>query len=248
MRIISGSLIVLFFLLTAIVSVPGQSSGQKHSPTSTQSEEKQCPKLAVEALPLEAMKETTLKFRVLLDGIKARRDLRFDWTAVSGTITAGQTKPTVTIDTQGSNANDLLVTVAVGGLPPNCPATVSFKPPPPILCFAPFDTFGVLESEDEKARLDTFAVALHNDPTVLGYIIVYGGRRGRRGEAQAGADRARLYLINERGVDNGSIVMVEGGFREETTFEVFLVPPKAAPPTATPTIDERDVEFTDHTP
>src|ERR1043165_3773873 len=51
----------------------------------------------------------------------------------------------------------------------------------------PFDSYGDLSWEDEKAHLDNFAIALQNDPGATGYIIVYAGRRSCVGEAK---DRA----------------------------------------------------------
>jgi hypothetical protein len=39
----------------------------------------------------------------------------------------------------------------------------------------PFDRYGDVSWESEKARLDNFAAALQSDPDLIGYIIVYGG-------------------------------------------------------------------------
>lgn len=202
------------------------------------------------------MPGTPLQFRALLNGMdamdkmKVRRDLSFDWSVTSGVIVAGQGEPIVTIEAQDPQFGEPVITLVVGGLSSNCPASISFSPPPPIVCGLQlgFDIYGALDLEDEQARLDNFAIALLNEPKSLGYIIAYGGRRGRRGEAQAGAERARLYLVNERKVDAGRVVTIDGGFQEEITFQLIIVPPGAAPPTAAPTIDERDVKFTDQTP
>jgi hypothetical protein len=251
MRGTGGYLIAVVLLATCAALVQGQSSGQKRSPAvapvQQQLDVRRCPDLSVEALQEGAANDATLKFRVLLEGMKVRTNLSFNWTITSGVITAGQNEPTVTIDAPGAQRPDEFATVTIGGLPSHCPATASayFLPPPPLLCYSPFDSYGVLDPEDEAARLDNFAVALENDPKATGYLIFYGGRRGRRGEALAGLHRAQLYLVNTRGVDVGRIVSVEGGYREELTFELFLIPPGVVPPRAAPTIDERDVEFID---
>jgi hypothetical protein len=49
------------------------------------------------------------------------------------------------------------------------------------------DEFGNITCEDELARLDNFTNELLSDADARGYLIVYGGRRGRRNEAQARA-------------------------------------------------------------
>lgn len=250
MRIHGRYLIAVLLLATCAAQVRGQSSGQKRSPAAAPAppaELGRCPNLSVEALPAGAPDESSFKFRVLVEGMKVRTNLSFNWTTTAGVITTGQSAPTVTIDAPGAQRIDVIATATVGGLPSHCPATASASgdTPPPLMCYSPFDTFGALDAEDEAARLDNFAVALENDPKATGYFIFYGGRRGRRGEALAGLHRAQLYLVNKRGVDAGRIVGVEGGYREVLTFQLFLVPPGVAPPTAAPTVDERDVEFID---
>jgi hypothetical protein len=95
-----------------------------------------------------------------------------------------------------------------------------------------------------KARLDNFANALQENPGAQGYIIAYGGRRGVAGEAQRRADFARDYLVNTRGIDAGRLVTIDGGFREEATTELWIVPSGATPPTASPNVDASEVQTT----
>ncbi|HEX8423234.1 MAG TPA: PKD domain-containing protein, partial [Pyrinomonadaceae bacterium] len=116
--------------------------------------------------------------------------------------------------------------------------------PPPAPTPTQFDTYGRIARNDEKARLDNFAIQLQNDPGAQGYIIAYGGRRGPAGEAQTRADFAKNYLVNSRGIDPGRIVTVDGGFREEATTELWLVPGGATPPTASPNVEASEVQTT----
>jgi hypothetical protein len=131
-------------------------------------------------------------------------------------------------------------------IPPTPEATPT--PTPEVAPLPPsptqFDTYGRIARNDEKARLDNFAVALQNDPAAQGYIITYGGRRGPAGEAQTRADFAKNYLVNSRGIDAGRLVTVDGGFREEATTELWLVPSGATPPTASPNVDASEVQTT----
>jgi hypothetical protein len=131
--------------------------------------------------------------------------------------------------------------------PTPTPATPTPTPPDiPEVAPTPtqFDTYGRIARNDEKARLDNFAVALQNDPGAQGYIIAYGGRRGPAGEAQTRADFAKNYLVNSRGIDAGRLATLDGGFREEATTELWLVPSGASPPTASPNVDASEVQVT----
>src|SRR5436190_181775 len=58
-----------------------------------------------------------------------------------------------------------------------------------------FEEFGNIHCEDELARLDSFAIELQNHPNLVGYVIIYGGRSGRRNEAKARAARIYYYLV-----------------------------------------------------
>jgi hypothetical protein len=119
-----------------------------------------------------------------------------------------------------------------------------------------FDQYGDICCEDEKARLDNFAVALQNAPDAVGYIIFYGGRRHsypycysrrrrlpRRGEASARASRIKPYLVNARGIDSKQIVLINGGYQESWTADLWIVPKGATAPEPTPTVKPEEIRF-----
>ena len=117
-----------------------------------------------------------------------------------------------------------------------------------------FDKFGSICCEDEKARLDNFAVHLQNEPEAQGYIIFYEGRRysschsrrariPRRGEAGARAARMKPYLTDARGLDAKRVIIINGGYREEWTAELWIMPKGAEPPKPTPTLEAKDIKF-----
>jgi hypothetical protein len=168
----------------------------------------------------------------------------FNWTVSAGTISSGQGTSSITVDTTGVTGT-ITATVDVGGFDRSCSTsdscTVSF-PARPI--GRKIDEYGNIRFNDEKARLDNFAIELQNDPTAQGYVIAYGGRRGRAGEAQRRADRAKDYLVNTRGIDPSRIVTVDGGYREDLTVELWLVPSGADAPQQTPTVDPSEVQTT----
>lgn len=120
----------------------------------------------------------------------------------------------------------------------------------------PFDSFGDICCNDEKARLDNFAIALRHQPDSQGYIVFYGGRRQnypycwsarqrlqRRGESQARAARLKPYLVSTRGIDPARVVVIDGGYRESWSAELWIIPKGESPPTPSPTIQPREIRF-----
>jgi hypothetical protein len=174
----------------------------------------------------------------------------FNWTVSAGTISSGQGTSSITVDTAGvAGGTTITATVDVGGYGRECSTssscTVSF---PVIKVARKIDEYGNIRFNDEKARLDNFAIELQNDPTSQGYLICYGGRKGKAGEAQRRCDRAKDYLTSTRGIDASRIVTVDGGYREDLTVELWLVPSGANPPTASPNVDPSEVKTTSEAP
>ncbi len=106
-----------------------------------------------------------------------------------------------------------------------------------------FDEFGDVTCEDELARLDNFTIEVMNSPHSQAYIIVYGGRRGRRNEAKAREARMKFYLVKIRGMEAKRIVTLDGGFREELISEFLIVRPGDSAPLRTPTVDPKEVKL-----
>ena len=103
------------------------------------------------------------------------------------------------------------------------------------------DEYGDVCWNREKVILRNFAIELKNRPEAEGYLIHYAGRRTpsldlalRRGR------RAKEYLV-KLGVSPERIVPVDGGYREEFTWEIWVVPPGDLPPAATPTVERKEV-------
>src|SRR3989440_6796531 len=100
----------------------------------------------------------------------------YNWTVSAGTITSGQGTSAITVDTKGLGGQTVTATVEVGGVDPSCGRTASCSTPVRPIPRAPvkFDTYGNIRFNDEKARLDNFAIQLQNEPNAQGYIIRYG--------------------------------------------------------------------------
>lgn len=104
-----------------------------------------------------------------------------------------------------------------------------------------FDVCCSCSFDDQKARLDNLAVELQNDPTATTYVIAYGGRTSRIGQAELLGARARDYLVAQRGTDQSRITVMNGGFREEDCVELWIVPSGASAPQPSPTVQAGDV-------
>jgi len=107
-----------------------------------------------------------------------------------------------------------------------------------------FDEYGSICWEEEKARLDNFAIALLNDNrTTLGHIIVYDGKRACRGEAVARAIRAKKYLVEYRKVEADRIVWRWGGYLSDMTTTLVIHPSGASIWPFIPSIPVTEVTF-----
>jgi hypothetical protein len=94
-----------------------------------------------------------------------------------------------------------------------------------------FDEYYDIARNDEKARLDNYAIQLQSEPGSQGYVIVYPSRRAKPNDAQARAQRISDYLVNSRGIDSHRVVIIMGPPREDWLFELWVVPEGAPPPT-----------------
>ena len=176
--------------------------------------------------------------------------LNFTWTVspAGAKILSGLGTPTITVDSTGLAGQKITAILVVddGSGDAACrqttQASTDVPPTPPrenpsrqfdVCCSCSFD--------DQKARLDNLAVDLQNDPSTTTYIIAYGGRTSRIGQADLLGARAHDYLVAQRGIDQSRIVVLNGGFREEDCVELWIVPRGATPPQPTPTVQAGDV-------
>jgi hypothetical protein len=158
-------------------------------------------------------------------------NVTYNWSVSAGTISSGQGTSSITVDTAGLAGQTVTATLELGGLDPACSRTASCSTSVRPLPAAPtkFDEYGDIRFNDEKARLDNYAIQLQNTPDAQGVIIAYGNCEGA---AQARADRAKDYLVNTRGIDAGRIVTIDGGCRSDLTVELWIVPSGATAPAA----------------
>jgi len=177
--------------------------------------------------------------------------LNYTWTVspAEARIVSGAGTPTITVDSTGLGSQRITATLVVddGSGEAACRQTaqastnVGRKELPPPECKV-FDQFPSVAFDDDKARLDNLAIALQSSPDDQAYIIIYAGSTSRTGQADALGRRTMDYLVNARGVDSRRITMINGGYRDADYIEIWICPPGAKAPQATPTVDPSDVK------
>lgn len=176
----------------------------------------------------------------------------FKWQVSAGTITSGQGTDTITVDTAGLGGVEVIATVELSTAPPACKGSSSrpTKIKPPIVCWLAFDAYGDIAFEDEKARLDNFAIQISNEPGASGAILMFAGRETFKNETAERLARAKSYLANVRHIDPNRIVTYDCGFTQELDLKLWVVPAGLAPPScdSSMTIPFSEVKFTKRRP
>ena len=157
----------------------------------------------------------------------------YDWSIHGGTITRGHGTSTINFNVDAGR-DSYSVSVKVGGFDSSCSTTASCST---IVCKGPSavksDSYGSVPLLQEKGTLDGFATILNNQPGSMGYILSYAPRRNT-GASRTVGERAKTYLVHEKGIDAGRVVIVEAGLREKLTVDLWVVPTGATPPEADP--------------
>jgi len=156
----------------------------------------------------------------------------YNWNISKGKIISGDRTSKLTVDSAGLGETTITATVVIGRLPPSCTNSadkstdviVQHHPPPFPRSIM---EYGPITINDEKARLDTFAVEWQNDPTTKVAIVAYGTCQG---DDVKRAARARDYLVSNRGLDPGRATIIPGGCREQPSTQLWLVPTGAGMP------------------
>lgn len=87
------------------------------------------------------------------------------------------------------------------------------------------------------AHLDRFAIELRREPPASdGYIICYAGRDDMSNKARRRCELAKNYLVKTHGFDAARLQVMDGGYREKFTVELWVVPEGSQPPALSPTL------------
>ncbi len=177
--------------------------------------------------------------------------LKYTWkvTPSSAHVISGLGTPTLSVDSSGLGGQRITATLTAddGSSDPACAQSaqvVSLIAPikKVVIVAREFDECNNCTFDDQKARLDNLAVELQNDPTTRAYIIAYGGRMSPVGQVEKLMNRAREYMVTQRGIDASRLSVVNGGYREDDSVELWIVPSGATAPQATPTVQAGEIK------
>jgi len=187
-----------------------------------------CPSVSI-SCPEAATENAPVTFSADVHGGTPGIMPSYNWTISAGRIVNGQGTPRITVDTAGLAGQTVRATLDVGGFGMPCPASCAVAIP---IVNKPrkFDEYYDIARNDEKARLDNYAIQLQQEPGSEGYVIVYPARKAAAAQAQARAQRIVDYLVNTRGIDAHRVVVTMGPAREDWLFELWVVPEGAPPP------------------
>lgn len=189
-----------------------------------------CPSVSI-ACPTNLGIDQPLNFSANVAGGTAGVTPVYNWTVSAGTITSGQGTNAIVVDTRGLAGQTVKATLSMGGYSLDCSAACSVQLPVPQLSNRKFDEFADIQRNDEKARLDNYAIELQNDPTATAYVIIHPAATTRPSDVQRRTKRILDYLVNTRGVDSKRILTLTGGAKSELSVELWIAPQGAAPPT-----------------
>ncbi len=178
-----------------------------------------------------------------IDAMNYPTPLKYVWTVSPGSakVTSGLGTSAITVDTSGMGGQTITANLDVsdGLYAKQCgqqlPVATMVESLPPIEAIK-FDEFESKAFDDDKARLDSFAVQLQNSPDAQGYIIMYQGtdtNSVKNRNVDLLSKRTLDYLVNTRGIDPSRIVITKWGTRPTTSYELWLIPPGAKTPVPT---------------
>ncbi len=89
--------------------------------------------------------------------------------------------------------------------------------------FPTFDEYGAIAFNDEKARLDNFAIQII-ESSGRGTLEVFGPSRKIRAQQMKRAARGKDYLVRRRGVEPQHLLIMDGGYSTTSYTRLSLYP------------------------
>lgn len=234
--------------ITALGQEPAPPQPGRAAPAQAGAAASPCPRIDVQSSGQRGVREgQVVTLMANIQGGDPKVVPQIIWSVNGGTIKDGQQTRKVEVDTTGAGAyREITADVWVGGYPGECTgtqasATVRIVPPA-----AKADEFGELEPDRENERLANVTGAIAQTDDQL-FVIGYAGRTSVRGYTATALKRIRTQLAAS-GFDLTRVMAVDGGFREQPAFELWVVPQGAEAPKPAPTIDRREIVYPRTTP
>lgn len=206
-----------------------------------------CPKFEIRGVGNRIIREgESIPLSVAVTGGDTTVAPTFVWSTSSGIISTGQGTRNISIDSTGAAFDrQITASVWVSGYAAECQSQFSET----VKVAGPgrkVDEFAELTPDLEAERIKNLTDSLYgvNDNT---FVIVYAGRNSVRGYATPALKRIKAQIV-ANGVTSDRIGIIDGGFREEAAYELWIVPVGADMPKATPTIKAKDIVYPKTTP
>lgn len=241
---LNGRFFSALVAVACLVSLPFASASFNLSAKPTPESQSQCPTVRVFCVDSVNVGDK-LTITANVSGGDQNVTPTYNWTISASTIESGQGTSTIEVSTSElSDGGTITATVDVGGFDRSCSTSSSCTTTVMKKAEArKIDEYNT-PLKDENARLDNFVIELQNDPTAQGYVVAYGGRKGRASDGQKAANKSKKYMVTKRGLDTARVMIINGGLREMPMTELWIVPSGAEPPTPTPTVDPREAKPT----
>ena len=206
-----------------------------------------CPKIEIRSPMNQIVREgTPVTFSAAQTGGDAAVAPTFVWSTSAGIIMSGQGTRNISVDSNGA-ALDRQITASlwVSGYPGECASQFSqiVKVAGPAI---KFDEFAELKPDLEAEHIKSLTDSLYGVNDNI-FVITYAGRNSPRSYATAALKRIKAQIVLN-GVTSDRIGIIDGGFREEPAFELWIVPVGADMPKSTPTIKAKDIIYPKTTP
>ena len=254
MKKVLGNLFFVGVMAAGFINVSAQLPNREPKPATPPAPPAQQPEIPVSPCPTLEVRTgapqyvrdgVPVTFTVTLSGGDQKVAPMFNWAITSGVVNSGQGTSSIKVDSTGAGQDKAITaSVQIGGFPPECAAdgsvTVNIAGPAKKL-----DEYGAVTEADENARLDAFISNVTDKEQA--YIFAYAGRTSPRGQASNDLKRIRTHLL-AGGAAKERLVVIDGGFREETSYELWLVPIGAEAPRSTPTLKAKDIVYPKPTP
>jgi hypothetical protein len=204
-----------------------------HLSAAAQTQKPLCPTVHFVAPVYEVNQGQLLKLQVNVTNGDPNASYTYSWSVSDGAITSGQGTDKIEIDTTAAQGATITATVEIGGAPRECSmmrsltAEVIKKPGGLKVYEGNFVSNADLEKQIDElilARIVTQGNA---------YIIFYAGRKVPATEIKRLTEVAKAR-IKKNQVDAALFVIIEGGRRDTTAFELWAAGIGADPPKPNP--------------
>ncbi len=222
--------------LTTVEFWIGRKDGWQPSPSGAaeKTEIAVCPYIYLAGSGFRKKRTEPLRFSVSTYGEPPGTNYLVEWTISAGEIIRGQSTKEIEVNISDIKDRVISASVNIKGLHPECNNYASISTEIGLFPFE-IDEIGPATNGDIKQRMDSLRSFLNQNPDDSGYLIVYG-RPDLKGKDVAKRKLQLTTIMMFLGVDPKRWKIIDGGFRDEISLEIFVLPAGVPPPMPTPTV------------